>query len=110
MERVDRLQRTQRCVELRRMPVEGIEGGLDALLLVALLGQRQVLHPRQRLPRGRLRSGPGLVLHHLRLCGSGGLRTFQAADRPEDEAGNKANDDRERGQRQGRLAGDQTAA
>src|SRR5207247_6551071 len=63
VERVDGLERPQRGVELRGMAVEGVERGLDALLLVALLRDRQILDARQRLARRRLGSGPGLVLH-----------------------------------------------
>ena len=63
VERVDGLQRAQRRVQLGGVPVEGVERGLDALLLVALLGDGQVLDPRQPLARGVLRSGPGLLLH-----------------------------------------------
>src|SRR5204862_8128377 len=65
VEGVDRLQRAQRRVELRRVAIKRVERRLDALLLVALLGHRQILDARQRLPRRSLRSGPGFVLHYL---------------------------------------------
>ena len=63
MERVDGLERAQGRVELRGMAVEGVERGLDALLLVPLLGHGQVFDARQGLTRGRLRGGPGFVVH-----------------------------------------------
>src|ERR671923_19064 len=45
------------------MAVERIERSLDALLLVALLGDGEILDPRQGITRRRLRAGPGLLLH-----------------------------------------------
>ena len=63
MERIDGLERAQRRIELRGVTVERVEGSLDALLLVALLGNGQVLDARQRLAAGRLWSGPGFGLH-----------------------------------------------
>src|SRR6185436_1382146 len=63
VKRVDGLERAQGRIELGRVAVEGVEGGLDALLLEALLGDRQILDARQRLARRRLWSGPGFVLH-----------------------------------------------
>ena len=47
-EDLDGLQRLQRRVELRGVPVERVERLSNGLLLVALLGDRQVLDPRQR--------------------------------------------------------------
>ena len=63
VERVNRLERPQGRVELSRMAVERIERSLDALRLVALLGDREILHARKRLARRRLRGGPGFGLH-----------------------------------------------
>ena len=67
MERVDRLERPQCGVQLRGVAVERVERRAHALLLIALLGDRQVLDARQRLARRFLWSRPGLVAHGLRL-------------------------------------------
>src|SRR5438045_8452213 len=69
MERVDRLERPQCRIELRGMAVEGIEGRLDAFLLVALLCDGQILDARQRLarrPSGRCR--PGFLAHAVQYA------------------------------------------
>ena len=63
VKRIDRLECAQGRIELSGMAVEGIEGSLDALLLVALLRYGQILVARKRLARGRLGSGPGFGLH-----------------------------------------------
>ena len=63
VERIHGLERAQGRVDLGRVTVEGVEGSLDALLLVALFGDGQILDARQRLARRRLWSGPGFGLH-----------------------------------------------
>ena len=63
VERIHGLERPQGRVDLGRMTIEGIEGSLDALLLVALFGHGQVLDARQRLAPRRLWSGPGFRFH-----------------------------------------------
>ena len=62
VERLHGLERAEGSVELGRVTVEGVERSLDTLLLVALLGDGQVLDTRQRLARS-LWSGPGFRLH-----------------------------------------------
>src|SRR6266511_336052 len=63
MKRVDRLERPKSGVELRRVPVERVEGSLDAFLLVTLFGYWKVLDAWQRLARRGLGSRPGLWFH-----------------------------------------------
>ena len=58
-EDLDRLERVQRDVELRCVAVERVERLPHSLLLVALLGDWQVLDPRQR-PGRRVGRGPGI--------------------------------------------------
>ena len=48
-EHLDGLERAERRVELGDVPVEGIEGRLDALTVVALPGRREVFDPGQRV-------------------------------------------------------------
>src|SRR3954454_20270541 len=92
------------------MAIERVERGLDALLLVPLLGEGQVFDAWQRLARGRLRSRPGLVLHHMIMELAGGFRTSEAANRPEGEAGDQAESDCEAQERLVGLPRDQPAA
>src|SRR5215831_3781506 len=108
MEGVDRLERPQGRVELRGMAIERIERRADALLLVALVGERQVLQPRERLARRALRSGPGLVFHHRIMRGdrpergdrsARSFRAPEAADRPDGEEEKEAEENRKRNQR-----------
>ena len=63
VEGIHGLERAQGRVDLSGVTVERVEGSLDALLLVALFGDGEILDARQRLARRRLWCGPGFGLH-----------------------------------------------
>ena len=64
-----RLKDAELSLELKRVPPEGVKSLPDSVRVVTGLRDRQVLDPRERRQRRRLRRCPGLLCGHL-FCSS----------------------------------------